>query len=41
MPAAIADPGTTYVWEQALDMIEAGQLTLDVFIDKQAAWIHS
>ncbi|WP_369326335.1 DNA topoisomerase III [Alcaligenes nematophilus] len=39
VPAAIADPGTTAVWEQALDMIEAGQLTLDVFIDKQAAWI--
>src|SRR3546814_6973312 len=36
---AIADPGTTAVWEQALDMIEAGQLTLDVFIGKQAAWI--
>ena len=39
VPAAIADPGTTAVWEQALDMIEAGQLTLDVFIGKQAAWI--
>lgn len=39
VPAAIADPGTTAVWEQALDMIEAGQLTLDVFINKQAAWI--
>ncbi|CUJ46284.1 DNA topoisomerase 3 [Achromobacter xylosoxidans] len=39
VPAAIADPGTTAVWEQALDMIEGGQLTLDVFIDKQAAWI--
>ena len=39
MPAAIADPGTTAVWEQALDMIEGGQLTLDVFIGKQAAWI--
>ena len=39
VPAAIADPGTTAVWEQALDMIEAGQLTLDVFISKQAAWI--
>ena len=37
--AAIADPGTTAVWEQALDMIEGGQLTLDVFIGKQAAWI--
>ncbi|MCC8445521.1 DNA topoisomerase III [Xanthomonas translucens] len=39
VPAAIADPGTTAVWEQALDMIEAGQLTLDLFIGKQAAWI--
>ncbi|MCP8466026.1 DNA topoisomerase III [Pseudomonas sp. ZM23] len=39
VPAAIADPGTTAVWEQALDMIETGQLTLDVFISKQAAWI--
>ncbi len=39
VPAAIADPGTTAVWEQALDMIEGGRLTLDVFIGKQAAWI--
>lgn len=39
VPAAIADPGTTAVWEQALDMIETGQLTLDLFINKQAAWI--
>ncbi|MCG8277416.1 DNA topoisomerase III [Stenotrophomonas sp. NLF4-10] len=39
VPAAIADPGTTAIWEQALDMIEAGQLTLDEFIGKQAAWI--
>ncbi|WP_088138634.1 DNA topoisomerase III, partial [Achromobacter xylosoxidans] len=39
VPAAIADPGTTAVWEQALDMIEAGQLTLDVFLSKQTTWI--
>ena len=39
VPAAIADPGTTAVWEQALDMIEAGELTLDVFLSKQATWI--
>src|SRR3546814_396726 len=39
VPAAIADPGTTAVWEQALDMIEAGELTYEVFIDKQSAWI--
>jgi len=36
---AIADPGTTAIWEQALDMIEAGQMTLDTFIEKQSAWV--
>ncbi|WP_338807018.1 DNA topoisomerase III [Pseudomonas chlororaphis] len=39
VPAAIADPGTTAVWEQALDMIETGQLTLEVFLQKQSVWI--
>lgn len=39
VPAAIADPGTTAIWEQALDMIGAGQMTLDAFIDKQSAWV--
>ncbi|MGP3790492.1 DNA topoisomerase III [Pseudomonas sp. B392_1p] len=39
VPSAIADPGTTAVWEQALDMIEAGTLTLDTFIEKQSIWI--
>jgi len=39
VPAAITDPGTTAIWEQALDMIEAGQLALDAFIDKQAQWV--
>ncbi len=39
VPAAIADPGTTAIWEQTLDMIEAGQMTLETFIEKQAAWV--
>ncbi|MEA1028114.1 DNA topoisomerase III [Pseudomonas sp. N-137] len=39
VPAAIADPGMTAIWEQALDEIEAGRLSLDAFIDKQANWI--
>jgi DNA topoisomerase-3 len=39
VPAAIADPGTTAIWEQALDMIEAGQMTLDAFIARQSAWV--
>lgn len=39
VPAAIADPGMTAIWEQALDEIEAGRLTLDAFVAKQATWI--
>ena len=40
VPAAIVDPGTTAIWEQALDMIEAGQMTLDAFIARQSVWIE-
>ncbi|CAB5670152.1 DNA topoisomerase 3 [Delftia tsuruhatensis] len=39
VPTAIADPGTTAVWEQALDLIESGQLSLESFLAKQAAWL--
>ncbi|MFJ5483778.1 DNA topoisomerase III [Pectobacterium actinidiae] len=39
VPGAIADPGMTAVWEQALDMIEAGQITLDTFVEKQSSWV--
>ncbi|MEO8646741.1 DNA topoisomerase III [Pseudomonas sp.] len=39
VPAAIADPGMTAIWEQALDEIETGRLTLDAFVAKQANWI--
>ncbi|MGE8101960.1 DNA topoisomerase III [Pseudomonas fluorescens] len=39
VPAAVADPGMTAIWEQALDEIEAGRLTLDAFVTKQANWI--
>lgn len=39
VPAAITDPGTTAVWEQALDMIEAGEMTLETFVAKQSMWI--
>lgn len=39
VPAAVADPGMTAIWEQALDEIEAGRLTLDAFVAKQAGWI--
>lgn len=39
VPTAITDPGTTAIWEQALDMIESGQMTLEDFISKQSAWV--
>jgi DNA topoisomerase III len=39
VPPAIADPGTTAIWEQALDRIEAGKMTVDQFLEKQSAWI--
>lgn len=39
VPPAIADPGTTAIWEQALDMVERGTLKLDDFIIKQSTWI--
>ncbi|MCF4991734.1 DNA topoisomerase III, partial [Pseudomonas gessardii] len=39
VPAAVADPGMTAIWEQALDEIEAGRLSLDAFVAKQAHWI--
>lgn len=39
VPAAITDPGTTAILEQALDMIEAGEMTLESFVAKQSVWI--
>jgi DNA topoisomerase III len=39
IPAIIADPGMTAVWEQALDLIAARQLTLEAFVEKQSAWV--
>ncbi|MBO7795410.1 DNA topoisomerase III [Burkholderia pseudomallei] len=39
IPAAIADPGTTAIWEQALERIETGDMTLDAFVARQAAWV--
>lgn len=39
IPNAIADPGTTAVWEQELDLIAARQMTLEEFVAKQSAWV--
>jgi len=39
VPRPIADPGTTAIWEQALDMVQAGEMPLDEFVAKQSAWM--
>ena len=39
VPAVVADPGMTAIWEQALDMIAGGQMTLDDFVAKQSSWV--
>ncbi len=39
MPRPIADPGTTAIWEQALDMVQDGEMPLEEFVAKQSAWM--
>lgn len=39
VPRAIADPGTTAVWEQALDMVQSGEMSLEEFVARQSAWM--
>ncbi|UVL87112.1 DNA topoisomerase III [Pseudomonas sichuanensis] len=39
VPPEVADPVLTALWEQALDRIEAGQLSVDTFLAKQAEWL--
>jgi len=39
VPEAIADPATTAIWEQALEQIAAGELSLEIFVEKQSAWV--
>lgn len=41
VPAAIIDPGMTALWEQALDGIEQGRMTMQSFLSKQSEWISS
>lgn len=41
VPSVISDPGTTGLWEQALTLIEEGQLTIDKFITTQSQWISN
>lgn len=39
LPAAIRDPATTAVWEQALERIAGGGMTLGAFVDAQTQWV--
>jgi len=39
LPAAIRDPATTAVWEQALERIADGGMTLEAFVEHQARWV--
>ncbi|MBA8306134.1 DNA topoisomerase III [Klebsiella michiganensis] len=39
LPDIVKDPGMTALWEQALDDIAAGKLSLAVFLQKQSLWI--
>lgn len=41
LPAAVRDPATTALWEQALDDIAQGRCTLDAFLERQTAWVRS
>lgn len=38
LPAALTNPGMTALWEQALDEIAQGQMTLETFMSRQAQW---
>lgn len=40
VPRPIADPGTTAIWEQALDMVQSGEMPLEEFVAKQSTWMR-
>lgn len=39
VPPAIVDPGMTALWEQALQGIEKGEMTMEAFLSSQTTWI--
>jgi DNA topoisomerase III len=39
VPTAVADPATTAMWEQALDLIAERGMSLETFVSKQSAWV--
>lgn len=38
LPDALTNPGMTALWEQALDDVSEGRMSLDVFLQKQKEW---
>jgi len=40
VPQAIADPGMTALWEQALEAIGKGDMRMEDFVEKQSMWIR-
>ena len=38
LPVALTNPGMTALWEQALDEIACGEMTLDTFMARQTQW---
>src|SRR5690606_40892421 len=38
VPRAIADPGTTAIWGQALDLVQSGRRGLGAFVGKPSRW---
>lgn len=39
LPTAFTDPGMTALWEQALESVASGQLSLQSFMQKQQTWL--
>ncbi|MBA0211961.1 DNA topoisomerase III [Pectobacterium punjabense] len=39
LPHALKEPGMTALWEQALDEVAKGKMTLDNFMSRQTQWI--
>nr|WP_282564076.1 DNA topoisomerase III [Providencia rettgeri] len=39
LPAVCTDPGMTALWEQSLEQVALGQLSLDLFMQSQITWL--
>ncbi|ABO55125.1 DNA topoisomerase 3 [Burkholderia vietnamiensis] len=40
LPATLLDPALSAMWENALDLVAAGKAPLDLFMQKQEAWLR-